>query len=50
MAFRDKHSPSILAKVVLSAGVLAGTLLSAVEVIGVRSGNVNCFVSPKEME
>jgi len=29
MAFQDEHSPSISSKVVLSAGILAGTLLSA---------------------
>ena len=29
MAFQDEHSPSILAKVLLSASILAGTLVSA---------------------
>ncbi len=34
MAFQDEHSPSIPAKVLLSASVLAGTLVSA----GLTSG------------
>lgn len=38
MAFDDEHSPSILAKVALSAGVLAGTLLSAALMFGYPDG------------
>ena len=34
MSFQDEHSPSIPAKVVLSAGVLAGALLSALLMSG----------------
>jgi protein-S-isoprenylcysteine O-methyltransferase Ste14 len=38
MAFHDEHSPSIPAKVVLSAGVLAGTLLAAILMSGYADG------------
>jgi protein-S-isoprenylcysteine O-methyltransferase Ste14 len=38
MGFHDEHSPSIPAKVVLVAGVLAGTLLSAVLMSGYADG------------
>jgi protein-S-isoprenylcysteine O-methyltransferase Ste14 len=38
MAFHDEHSPSIPAKVVLSAGVLAGSVLSTVLMSGYADG------------
>ena len=40
MAFKDEHSPSILAKVLLSAGILAGVLVSA----GLTSGYAEWLV------
>ena len=41
MAFQDKHSPSIRAKVLQSASILAGTLVSAVLTTGHADGLIS---------
>jgi len=43
MAFQDKHSPSLSAKVLLSSSILAGTLVSALLMFGFADWLIDLF-------